>query len=61
MFSAPMNDDDERPIRPGTLRRVVGIFRPYRGTVLGVAVLSWRADTHDVLFATAVWREWRRS
>ena len=37
MFSAPMNDDDERPIRPGTLRRVVGIFRPYRGKVLVVS------------------------
>jgi ATP-binding cassette, subfamily B, bacterial len=37
MFSAPINDDDERPIRPGTLRRVVGIFGPYRGKVLVVS------------------------
>ena len=37
MYSAPLNDDDERPIQPGTLRRVVGIFRPYRGKVLVVS------------------------
>jgi ATP-binding cassette subfamily B protein len=32
-------DPDARPITRATLRRVVGIFRPYRRTVLGVAVL----------------------
>jgi ATP-binding cassette, subfamily B, bacterial len=37
MFSAPLNHDDERPIQPGTLRRVVGIFRPYRAKVLVVS------------------------
>ncbi len=37
MFSAPLDDDDARPIQPGTLRRVVGIFRPYRGKVLVVS------------------------
>ena len=37
MFSRPMNEEDERPIQPGTLRRVVGIFRPYRAKVLVVS------------------------
>jgi ATP-binding cassette subfamily B protein len=32
-------DPDARPITRATLRRVVGIFRPYHRTVLGVAVL----------------------
>ena len=32
-------DPDARPVTRATLRRVVGIFRPYRRTVLGVAAL----------------------
>jgi ATP-binding cassette subfamily B protein len=32
-------DPDARPVSRATLRRVVGIFRPYRQTVTGVAVL----------------------
>jgi ATP-binding cassette, subfamily B, bacterial len=32
-------DPDARPITRATLRRVVGIFRPYKRTVVGVAVL----------------------
>ncbi|HKX25315.1 MAG TPA: ABC transporter ATP-binding protein, partial [Actinomycetota bacterium] len=32
-------DPDARPVSRATLRRVVGIFRPYRATVIGVGVL----------------------
>jgi ATP-binding cassette subfamily B protein len=32
-------DPDARPVSRATLRRVVGIFRPYRPTVIGVGVL----------------------
>jgi ATP-binding cassette, subfamily B, bacterial len=38
LFSAPLDEGADRPIAPGTLRRVVAIFRPYRGKVLLVAV-----------------------
>jgi ATP-binding cassette subfamily B protein len=38
LFSAPLDEGADRPIAPGTLRRVVAIFRPYRGNVLLVAV-----------------------
>jgi ATP-binding cassette, subfamily B, bacterial len=38
MFSAPLSEDDKRPIQRGTLRRVVSTFRPYRRKVALVAV-----------------------
>src|SRR5436190_11114850 len=38
MFSAPLSEDDKRPIQRGTLRRLVSTFRPYRRKVAIVAV-----------------------
>jgi ATP-binding cassette, subfamily B, bacterial len=42
MFSAPLNDEDDRPIGRGTIRRVARTFRPYRGQValVGIAIIA---------------------
>ena len=41
MFPAPVPDQDRRPIRRQTVRRVIGTFRPYRGKVawVGLAIV----------------------
>jgi len=41
MFPAPVPDQDRRPIRRQTVRRVIGAFRPYRGKVawVGLAIV----------------------
>jgi ATP-binding cassette subfamily B protein len=41
MFPAPVLDQDRRPIRRQTVRRVIGTFRPYRGKValVGMAIV----------------------
>ncbi len=38
MFAAPLPEEDKRPIKAQTVRRVVGTFRPYRRKVGVVAV-----------------------
>jgi ATP-binding cassette, subfamily B, bacterial len=42
MFSAPLNDEDDRPIGRRTVRRVARTFRPYRGQVslVGIAIIA---------------------
>jgi ATP-binding cassette subfamily B protein len=37
LFSTPLEEGADSPVTPGTLRRVIAIFRPYRGKVLVVA------------------------
>ena len=37
-YSRPYSEDDQRPIKPTTVRRVVATFRPYRGKVNLVAL-----------------------
>jgi ATP-binding cassette subfamily B protein len=42
MWAAPvLDDEDKRPIKRATVRRVIGIFRPYRGKValVGLAIV----------------------
>jgi ATP-binding cassette subfamily B protein len=41
MFPAPVPDQDRRPIRKQTVRRVIATFRPYRGKValVGLAIV----------------------
>src|SRR4029450_6223542 len=41
MFPAPVPDQDRRPIRRQTVRRVIATFRPYRGKValVGLAIV----------------------
>ena len=38
LWAPPLSDDDARPIRKGTVRRVVSTFRPYRRKVTLVAI-----------------------
>ena len=42
MFSAPLTDEEDRPISRGTIRRVARTFRPYRRQVglVGLAIVS---------------------
>ncbi len=41
MYGAPVREEDKRPITRSTIKRVVGIFRPYRAkvTVVGIAIV----------------------
>lgn len=38
-YARPIREEDKRPIQRATVRRVVDTFRPYRGKIVGVALL----------------------